>query len=290
MSLHVKGIFITFSGVVLMSIESPLIKYSGLDAYFISFIFGICLFLAINAYLLFQKSPLLPHYTQDFKGVILSSLFMGISNFLFIASVEKIGIAKTVLILASSPLVSAFFALLFLKQRTPKRIFIATFFVFIGLYLILHNDIHSSAFINTLYAFGCVVSFSIMFVVLSKHPQTSRFAYVSLGGIFLTLFASLHVSFIFTLPQLLPILFMGLLVTPISRVMIGTGTRYLIPAEVGLLVIGESILAPIWGWLWLNESISTNTLLGGGIILISLIINSLIGIKKSHIKKVSQAK
>lgn len=284
MSLHVKGILITFAGVVLMSIESPLIKYSGLDAYFISFIFGICIFIAINTYLVFQKGSFFHHYTQDFKGIILSSLAMGISNFLFISSVEKIGIAKTVLILASSPLMSALFALLFLKQKTPKRIFIATFFVFIGLYLILHSEIHNAAFTSTFYAFGCVISFSVMFVILSKHPQTSRFAYVSLGGVFLTLFSLLHVSFVFTFPQLIPIFIMGLFVTPISRVMIGTGTRYLIPAEVGLLVIGESILAPIWGWLWLKESISTNTLIGGGIILISLIINSLIGIQKSKVR------
>jgi len=268
-----------------MSVESPLIKYSRLDSYFISFVFGLCLFLSINIYLLFQKTPLILHYTKDFRGVILSSFFMGISNFLFIASVEKVGIAKTVLILASSPLVSALFAFLFLKQHTPKRIFIATFFVFMGLYIILHDDVQNAAFVNNLYAFGCVISFSIMFVILSKHTDTSRFAYVSLGGIFLTLFSLLHVSFSFTFLQLIPILIMGFFVTPISRVMIGTGTRYLIPSEIGLLMIAESILAPIWGWLWLNEAIGFNTFLGGGIILASLLINSIISLQNSKVRK-----
>jgi drug/metabolite transporter (DMT)-like permease len=283
--MHLKGILITLLGVVLMSVESPLIKYSQLDTYFISFVFGLCLFISVNVYLLFQKTPLITHYTQDFQGVILSSFFMGISNFLFIASVEKVGIAKTVLILASSPLVSALFAFLFLKQHTPKRIFIATLFVFIGLYIILRSDIRNAAFISNLYAFGCVMSFSIMFVILSKHTQTSRFAYVSLGGFFLTLFSLLHVSFSFSFPQLIPILVMGIFVTPVSRVMIGTGTRYLIPSEIGLLMIAESILAPIWGWLWLDEAIGFNTFLGGGIILASLLINSIISIQNSNVKK-----
>jgi drug/metabolite transporter (DMT)-like permease len=283
--MHLKGILITLLGVVLMSVESPLIKYSQLDTYFISFVFGLCLFISVNVYLLFQKTPLFTHYTQDFQGVILSSFFMGISNFLFIASVEKVGIAKTVLILASSPLVSALFAFLFLKQHTPKRIFIATLFVFIGLYIILRSDIRNAAFISNLYAFGCVMSFSIMFVILSKHTQTSRFAYVSLGGFFLTLFSLLHVSFSFSFPQLIPILVMGIFVTPVSRVMIGTGTRYLIPSEIGLLMIAESILAPIWGWLWLDEAIGFNTFLGGGIILASLLINSIISIQNSNVKK-----
>ena len=74
---------------------------------------------------------------------------------------------------------------------------------------------------------------------------------------------------------LLPIFLLGLLITPLSRFLIGLGTKYVIPAEVGLLFVVESILAPIWGYLLLDEQITASSFVGGAIILFALIVNSL---------------
>jgi drug/metabolite transporter (DMT)-like permease len=282
MTPHAKGLLLTFGGVILMSAESPLIKYSGLSAQTIGFFFGLCIAISTNIMLLTQgKNFFISDYKRDFKGVVLAGFFMGLSNFFFIMAVYYTGIAKTVLILASSPVVSALIAYLFLKQHTPKRIFIATFFVFIGLYIILSDNLNGNSLIGNLYAFACVLTFSALFVTLSSHKDASRLGYVSFGGLFVVLFSIVHVNFNVDLEALVPIIFMGLIITPLSRLFIGLGTRYLIPAEVGLLVIGESILAPIWGWLWLDEIISTSVLIGGGIILVSLILNTLASLHKS---------
>ncbi len=282
MTQHAKGLLLTFSGVVLMSIESPLIKFSNLQAQTIGFYFGICLFISANLMLLSKGSTyFIKNYTTNFKGIFLSGLFMGISNFCFVMAVYYAGIAKAVLILASSPIISALIAYIFLKQHTPKRIFLATFIVFIGLYIILADDLGTSSLIGNLYAFGCVLSFSTLFCVLSFHKDASRLGYISFGGVFLTLFSLINVNLHVEFSSLLPIIFLGLIITPLSRLFIGLGTRYLIPAEVGLLVIGESILAPIWGWWWLDEVISTSVFIGGSIILLALIINSLASLQKA---------
>lgn len=281
MSTYAKGILLTFSGVILMSIESPLIRISGLPAQTVAFFFGICLIISTNLMLISKgKNFYIQSYKTSFKGVVLSGLFMGMSNIFFVMAVYYAGIAKTVLILASSPIVSALVAFIFLKQKTHIRVFIATFFVFIGLYFILNDDLGTNSLAGNLYAFGCVLCFSSLFCILSFYKEASRLGYVSFGGIFVALFSVAFASFDVSLNDLLPIIFMGLLITPVSRLLIGLGTRYISPAEVGLLVIGESILAPIWGWWWLDEKISQSVFIGGSIILFALAFNSIAALRQ----------
>ena len=281
MTRHTKGILLTLSGVILMSVESPLIQISGLSAQTVGFFFGICLLISTNLMLISKgKKFFISSYTTSTKGVVLSGLLMGMSNFCFIMAVYYAGIAKTVLILAASPIISALIAFIFLKQKTPMRIFVATFFVFIGLYMILADDFGQSSLIGNLFAFACVLCFSSLFCILTFYKDASRLGYVSFGGLFVSLFCVFQASFNVTFIELLPIVFMGLFITPFSRLFIGLGTRYLIPAEVGLLVIGESILAPLWGWWWLDEVISQAVFIGGSIILFSLMINSLSTLKR----------
>lgn len=276
MTQHTKGLLLTLIGVIFMSVESPLIQLSGLSGETVGFFFGISLMVASNLMILSKgKKYFVQSYTTQTKGLILSGLFMGISNFCFVMAVYYAGIAKTVLILASSPIISALIAFIFLKQKTPSRIFIATFFVFIGLYIILSDDLGQNSLIGNLFAFGCVLSFSSLFCALTFYKKASRLGYVSFGGFFVALFCVWQASFDVTMIALIPIVGMGLFITPVSRLLIGLGTRYLIAAEVGLLVIGESILAPIWGWWWLDEVISKSVFIGGAIILFALMLNSL---------------
>jgi drug/metabolite transporter (DMT)-like permease len=52
------------------------------------------------------------------------------------------------------------------------------------------------------------------------------------------------------------------------------GVARLPAATAGLLTLGEVILAPLWVWLFLNETPSPATLVGGGILLLALAISA----------------
>lgn len=283
MNNHTKGLLLVLLGVVLMSFESPLIQKSGLDGSSVSFFFGICLFITTNLIMIsYGKRKFIEAYTIQKKGLLLSGLLMGSSNFFFITAVTYTGIAKTVLILAISPISSALFSYFIFKTKTPKRIFLATIFVFLGLYIILKDDLGANSLIGNVLALCCVICFSLMFCTLSHYKESSRVAYVSIAAVVVTVLSFFGASFDVTLEELLPIIFMGIIITPFSRIFLGSGAKYLLPAEVGLLVIAESILAPIWGWLWLDEKISFATFLGGAIILGTLIINSYFSLKQTN--------
>jgi len=278
---HTKGIWLVLIGVIFMSIESPVIKFSALPPLTIGLFYGLFIMLSANVFLLSRgKTFFIKSYTTNTKGILLSGLFFGLSNICFITAVYYAGISKTVLILASTPIISALVAYFVLKQRTPMRIFISTFFVFIGLYIILADNLDSNSLVGNLFAFTCVLSLSSLFCTLSLYAQASRLGYISFGGMFIVLFCVWGTNFSVSFSDLLPILFLGLLITPLSRFLVGVGTKYVIPAEVGILFVLESVLAPIWGLLWLGEQISISSLIGGAIILLALIVNSLASLIK----------
>ena len=59
-------------------------------------------------------------------------------------------------------------------------------------------------------------------------------------------------------------------------------TKYISASEVSLLMIIETIMAPIWVWIFLNEVPSSYTFIGGSIIIVTLIINSIYTLKKEN--------
>jgi len=68
----------------------------------------------------------------------------------------------------------------------------------------------------------------------------------------------------------------GAVMMPLAFWCLATGPRYLPAAEVGMFYLLETILAPIWMWLIFTEAPSRMTLVGGTIMLLGLIGNSVL--------------
>lgn len=284
-----KAFTFTVFGVVLMSFESLLIKMTSIPAQSLTFYFGLLMFASTNGVLLIQqKSHFFELYQQEFKPILLSALFMGTSNFFFVLAIKNTTVASAVFILSSSPLISALIAFVLFRTKTPKRIFIATFFVFCGLFLILIDDLNGGRWQGNLYAFLCVISFSSLFSVLERYKKISRLACIGGGGLMAAFLAGITSAIV--LPDAYSfgvIFFMGAILTPISRVFIGVGTKILPSSDVTLLTIIETVLAPIWVWIFLSETPTPNTLWGGVIIIIALVLNGIVAhrsFKREHPK------
>ena len=64
-------------------------------------------------------------------------------------------------------------------------------------------------------------------------------------------------------------------------------TRYLIASEATFFMLLEFALGPFWVWIFLNETISQETLYGGIIVMVSVAVYSFLEIKNKNIKAVS---
>jgi drug/metabolite transporter (DMT)-like permease len=282
---HFKAIIITATGVLLLSLESLLIKLANIDAILFSFYIGVFMFLSVNLVLLQkEKKNFIQTYRTNFNVIMVCGILFGISNIFFINAIKTTTVANTVMIFASAPLFSALYSYLIYKQRSRKNIFISSFFIFIGLFIIFSAQTLKGDFLGNLYALISVNLFALSFVILSQYSKANRFAVTATAGLSAMVFSCFFVNdFTLGLNSLLILLLGGILVSPVSRIFMGIGTRTLPASEVSILMIIETIMAPLWVWLILNEIPSNPTFIGGIIILSTLFFNSLYTIRTNKI-------
>lgn len=272
-----KGLLLTSLGVLIMSLESLFIKLTTISPITFSFYLGIFMFLAMTGTLITKQRDVLKEVTKvSFPILLLCAVLMGSSNIFFISAIMSTTVANVVIIFGTSALFSSFFAYLFYKQKIGKNIFYASFFMFIGLFIIFNDKLGLGNITGNIYALICTMTFSLSFVLLARHTKISRVALTAVTGIYLTIVTFfLADSISIDLYNLAVIAAMGLLITPVSRVLIGNGTKFINASEVSLLMIIETVMAPIWVWLFLKEVPSFNTFIGGSIIFLTLMVNSL---------------
>ena len=67
----------------------------------------------------------------------------------------------------------------------------------------------------------------------------------------------------------------------IPFVLVTIAPRFITAAEVNLFLLLETILGPLWVWIVIKEQPSTETLLGGFLIILTIAVHSFLAIKKT---------
>jgi len=286
LSNNAKGLVITSLGVLVMSLESLFIKFTTIDSIVFSFYLGIFMFISMALTLVLKQRDALSEITKtSFPILLLCAVLMGSSNIFFITAIKSTKVANVVIIFGTAALFASFFTYLIYKEKITKNILIASFFMFVGLFIIFNDKLALGNLNGNIFALLSVITFSLAFVFLSKYTKMSRVALTALIGLCMALSSFLLSDSIdIDLNNLGIIAIMGLFITPIARILMGNGTKYISASEVSILMIIETVMAPIWVWLFLNEIPSSNTFIGGAIILLTLIINSFYTLKKGSIK------
>ena len=83
------------------------------------------------------------------------------------------------------------------------------------------------------------------------------------------------------------LLIMGVYMVPLGTALMYLGPKYIPAPEVGLMLLLESILGPVWVWLALGEQPGIRTFVGGAIILSTLAINTAWVLNSTKLKKMT---
>jgi len=282
MNNNKKGIIITALGVLLMSFESLFIKLTSISPFTFSFYLGIFMFISMVFLLIIKQRDVIKEVAKtSFYIFLLCGILMGSANIFFIWAIKSTTAANVVLIIGTGALFTSFFAYLFYREKIKLNVLISSFFLFIGLFIIFNDKLGIGNLKGNLLALLCTMTFSLSFVLMSKYTRINRIAMTAMTGISLATiayFASDTISIDFY--NLLVVGAMGLIITPFSRILIFTGTKFINASEVSLLMIIETVMGPIWVWMVLNEVPSSYTFIGGSIILLTLVLNSMYIMRK----------
>ena len=245
---------------------------------------GLTIFILLNLYLYFEEG--LKFYKNYFNigySGIIGGTGLGIAMISFIYSITNTSAAITLLCLAAMPFFTALLAFLFLKEKISLNVWISIFIATVGIIVMAFGSSGSNSIIGFIFGMMSSIGFSVFSVTLRWRTETPKFTTVAFSGFFCFIFASimlLSTDQVFFSTSYNGALFSlhGILVC-MGLILYSIGSKAIPAAELTLLSLTEVVGGIFWVWLpifGINEVPSTNTIIGGFFLFVSLFYYSLI--------------
>lgn len=220
-----------------------------------------------------------------FPGV-LAGAFLALSFFLFISSVVRTTVANALFLSSTSPLVAALFGWLFLNEHVARRTTVAMMASLLGIALMFADAFGAGgSLVGNLLACGVPLAFGVNIIILRKMgAAVDMVPTVLLAGLIampIALLAGWPLTASWHDVGILAV--MGTFQLGMGCLLLTLAAPHLSAAEIGLLSLLETILGPIWVWLGIGERPSNTALLGGLVVLTSLVVNQLAGLRSARL-------
>lgn len=277
---HVKGLLITAGGVLAITPDALLIKMSGMAAPSLFFWRGMLVALMMTLPFVFiWRGQFIANWRAiGWPGIGVAFCY-AISTGCFVAANTQTVAANVLVIVATAPLFSSIFSTLLLREPTPPRTWIASIIALAGVAMVGADEISRDAGLGELLALGCAAFVSLSFVIIRKAKSVSMIPGTALGAFIMGLVG----CFWFDVPagetEWLAVLVSGLFFIPLAYLGLTVGPRYISAPEVGLFLLLETVVGPIWVWLVLAEAPNQWGLIGGALILSALLGNTILGLR-----------
>ena len=245
---------------------------------------GIVIFILLNLYLYLEEG--LEFYQNYIKGgfpTLLGGIGLGSAMMSFIWSITHTSAAITLLCLAAMPFIAALLGFLFLKEKISLNVWIAIFIATAGIAIMAGGNIQKTSFFGLIFGLLSATGFAVFSVTLRWKKETPKFTTVAIAGLFCAIISAVIIitkdlNFLSSGKNQALFATHGTLVC-LGLILYSIGSKSIPAAELTLLSLTEVVRGIFWVWIpWLgiNEIPSTNTIIGGFFIFLSIIYYSMI--------------
>lgn len=280
MNDQTKGLLLTTFGVLFVVPDALFIRLIVADPLTIAFwrmlLTGV---VTLIGFAIIYKGKTLGHIRTIGRYGMLYALFAGISSILFVLAVRTTSVANVVFIIAAMPVFAALYSWFLLGESPSKRMVWTIFLVIIGIVVIAlgSGESENTSWIGDLIAICTAACFAMALTAARKARPISMIpavpvAYIGAALVILPFCDPLSIQ----QEQYWLVGLHGGFFIAISSCLLALGPRYITSAEVALLILLESILAPLIVWAILGEEVGIITLVGGAIVIGVLFVSNLI--------------
>ena len=276
----IPGPLLIFLGAVCLSFGGPIVKsFEGANLWQILFWRQIFFSIIVALYLLFtyKKNFFKSFYISGLPGFI-GGLILALGFVAYVFSMYTTTVANTNFIITTETIFLALFGYFFLKEKINLITFISIILGMSGVLIILGSSLSiqsSEQFLGNIVAFIMPISFAVLVIVIRKYPnvdmvpaQFTAGIVAAIIGFFIAgqLSISIHDLFLALLAGFFQIGFGFILIT--------VGSQTTPAAIVGVMMLTESVFGPLWAWLFINEVPPAAVVIGGSIIIFSILFQS----------------
>jgi len=224
-----------------------------------------------------------PFRDMGWNGV-LGAMALAVSYLSGINSLNLTSVGNAMFVISTAPLMTGLLAHVVLKERLKGTTWFAMALATGGVGVMAVAAMDAGQLTGTLVAAVSALTYAIFTVSLRRQRTADMLPLLVLGGVFAAVLALL-VSNGVRIPKhdLLITLYLGSIPMALGLFLYTSGARTLNAAELPLIAMVEVVLAPFWVWLFLGETLSPGTILGGVIVLGAVVIQAVAGFRRERV-------
>ena len=272
--LKIPGPILIFLGACCLSFGGLIVKsFEGATLWQILFwrsvFFSITVltFLLFNYKLKFFRSIQRSGIPGLIGGIILSIGYAG-----YVFAMYNTTVANTNFIIQTQTIFLAIFGYLFLKEKISKLTLSSIVLAFAGVILMVGSSLSPGQMQGNIIAFIMPISFAVLILTVRKYPDIDMVPLQLVAGI-----GAMIIGYLLSPKILISYhdIFLGFVAgffqIGFGFILITIGARSTKSAMVGIIMLTEAVLGPLWAWVFLNEN-PPLVVLAGGIIVISAVL------------------
>jgi len=207
---------------------------------------------------------------------LIGGLFLSTNFVAYMYSMMETTVANVVFIISTQTVFLPIVAYIFLKEKISPRGYVAIVLAMIGVTLMIGDSLGTGSLKGNLAALTIPINFSVLVLIIRKYPKVDMIPAIFYAGILSCLYGLLLLeNFAISTKDIWLAFLLGVPQLAFGFIFITIGSRTTPAVMVGLLMLMESIFAPIWVWLFYNEIPPISVLVGGMIILSAVVMKSL---------------
>ena len=268
--LLVGGFCLSWGGLIVRSFETN-------NAWEILFLRSFFFFLGVSTFLIliYRKKTISIIKTAGLPG-LLGGFVMSFSFIAFVIAMNNTTVANVVFIISTQTMFLAIFGFFYLKEKVSLISFISIVLAMTGIIIMVGDSLSTGSLFGNIVALAIPINFSILVMIIRKYSNLDMVPAIFYSGIFSCIYGYLlSESFVFTNHDILMGFLLGVPQLALGFICITIGSRTTTSVAIGLLMLMETICAPIWAWLFLNEVPPLSVFIGGSIIILAVITKSL---------------
>lgn len=285
--MHRRAVLLMIVAATLWSMAGVLTRHleaaRGFEATFWRSVFAV-LFVAV-ALLWQQRGQTFASIRAVGRLGLLSGVMWSVMFCCFMVALTMTTVANTLIVMSIAPLLTAFFAWLFLHQKIAARTWVAIALACIGMtgmFVSGLSHLGGTQLAGMVIALGVPLAASVNVIALKKAGHgVDLMPTVMLGGV-LSALMMLPLAWPFQAsPHDIGILaILGFFQLGFPCMLMVAASKSLSAPEISLLALLEVLLGPIWAWLGADEVPAQATLIGGAVVLIALVFNEIAAMRQ----------
>jgi DME family drug/metabolite transporter len=203
-------------------------------------------------------------------------------------AIQTTTVANAMFLFASAPFFAALFGWFILRESVRKSTWIATLLAALGISVMVVDGFSAGYIVGNISALLSALGFAIFTIALRWGKQEDMLPAVFLAGLFAAITSTIICYFgeftvVLSINDASIALAMGVFQVGAGLAIYTLGSKVVPAAELTLLSLTEVLLGPLWVWIFIGETASSYTLIGGMILLMAIAGNALTGLRRKPI-------